>query len=79
MISVSPANSYIVNIANMYLEGRHGFEQDVQMGKEMLMESSSKSSRFYLGLLNQRSELGQEDIEISKMNLDAASEDRWRE
>lgn len=74
MISVSPANSYIVNIANMYLEGRHGFEQDVQMGKEMLMESSSKSSRFYLGLLNQRSELGQEDIEISKMNLDAAIE-----
>lgn len=64
--------------------GKHGYVQDVERARRMLETSKTPDAKFYLGwcwarfvmrsLLNQLPWLGKENIEVSKMNLDEASE-----
>ena len=49
LLSISPSNEHAVDIALSYIEGTHGFDQDIELGKKMLETSKSKDANFYLG------------------------------
>ena len=51
LLSISPSNEHAVDIALSYIEGTHGFDQDIELGKKMLETSKSKDANFYLGFL----------------------------
>ena len=51
LLSISPPNEHAVDVALSYIEGTHGFDQDIELGKKMLETSKSKDANFYLGFL----------------------------
>lgn len=84
LLSISPNNEHGIDVAITMLEGKHGYVQDVERARRMLETSKTPDAKFYLGwcwarfvmrsLLNQLPWPGKENIEVSKMNLDEASE-----
>ena len=49
IVSVSPKNDHTVDIALARLEGKHGFEQDEEVAKKILLQSTNPDSYFYIG------------------------------
>ena len=81
LLSISPANEHAIDVAIAYLEGNHGYHQDLERGKRMLEITNSDSARFYLGypifvamifrVIHQHNH--DDNLQVAKMNLDAAS------
>lgn len=50
ILSISPDNEHAIDVAKAYIEGGHGYEQNLTIAREMLMTIRTKSAPFYLGL-----------------------------
>lgn len=71
ILSISPDNEHAIDVAKAYIEGGHGYEQNLTIAREMLMTIRTKSAPFYLGVINYEGK-DFRDIESSKMYLDKA-------
>ena len=80
ILSINPEHA--LDIAKAYIEGDHGFEQNLTLARDMLMMIKAKSAPFYLGLMRWITMMCRvinfegkdyQDIESSKMYLDKAS------
>lgn len=83
LLHISPANDHSVDVALSYIEGNHGFPQNVDYGKKMLETSKSEDAHFYLGywsdlkiidrVIHQDGQFAERNTEMAKMNFDSAS------
>ena len=49
LLSISPANSHAVDVGLNYLEGKHGYPRNMELGKKILQTSKADEAHFYLG------------------------------